>query len=69
MAVLEEEKDGGIQREWTYRQFSEIYLVINVPLLSTDLYPSSRVKGNARPGPTQELNAEVPPGRHELRAG
>lgn len=48
----------GVQREWTYLQFSEIYLVINVAPLSTRVHPSSGVKGNLRPGAAQELHAE-----------
>lgn len=50
----------GVLRERTYLQFSEIHLVINVAPLSTGVHPSSRVKGNLRPGAAQELHAEWP---------
>ena len=48
----------GVLREWTYLQFAEIHLVINVASLSTGMHPSSGVKGNLRPGAAQELHAE-----------
>ena len=62
----------GVLREWTYLQFSEIHLVINVAPLSTGVHPSSGVKGKSKTrggsGVTRGM-APRPPGRHERRAG
>lgn len=51
------EEEDGVQKERTYHQCFEIHLVINIPPLSTGVHPSSGVKGNPRPGASQELHA------------